>query len=201
MLSGFNRLERLEDFGLELGESAGDVGEAGTGDRGRLAAAFCMMLSNRGRLAGALDKDIGVADVASPAVEDTVETMEGGGEGVIDLAAKLEEPEAGGEDADVWRLGGGTSAILTGRDRVEFTDSGSGDLSMMCPLASIVSRFGLLATTTVLHTASSRKNSLILAHMGLRLDSVPSSSCWMSRLLRCSASLGLTGITERPEDL
>ena len=133
LLSGFNRLERLEDFGLELGESAGEVGEAGTGDRGRLAAAFCMMLSNRGRLAGALDNDVGVADVARPAVEDTVETMEGGGEGVIDLAAKLEaELEAGrGGDAVIWRLGVGISAILTGRDRVEFTDSGSGLLSMM----------------------------------------------------------------------
>ena len=131
LLSGFNRLERLEDFGLELGESAGEVGEAGTGDRGRLAAAFCMMLSNRGRLAGALDSDVGVADVARPAVDDTVETMDGGGEGVIDLAAKLEELEAGGGDAEIWRLGGEPSAILTGRDRVELTDSGSGDLSMM----------------------------------------------------------------------
>ena len=131
LLSGFNRLERLEDFGLELGESAGEVGEAGTGDRGRLAAAFCMMLSKRGRLAGALDNDVGVADVARPAVEDTVETMEGGGEGVIDLAAK--ELEAGrGGDADIVMLGvGGISAILTGRDRVELTDSGSGLLSMM----------------------------------------------------------------------
>ena len=130
-----------------------------------------------------------------------METMEGGGEGVIDLAAKLDECEAKGEDAEVWRLGVGTSAILTGRERVELTDSGSGDLSMMWPLASMVSLLGLLATTTVLHTASSRKNSLMLAHIGLRLDSVPSSSCWMSRLFRCSASLGLTGITDRPEVL
>ena len=79
MLSGFNKLERLDDFGLELGDSAGEVGEAGTGDRGRLAAAFCMMFSSRGRLAGALESDVGVAEAARPAVEDTVDTMEGGG--------------------------------------------------------------------------------------------------------------------------
>ena len=94
-----------------------------------------------------------------------METMEGGGEGVIDLAAKLDECEAGGEDAEVWRLGVGTSAILTGRERVELTDSGSGDLSMMWPLASMVSLLGLFATTTVLHTASSRTITTAMATM------------------------------------
>ena len=33
--------------------------------------------------------EVGVADAVKPAVEETVDTMEGGGEGVIDLAADV----------------------------------------------------------------------------------------------------------------
>ena len=99
------------------------------------------------------------------AEEETVETREGGGEGVTDL-----EGGAGGG-------GGLTSAFRPGLERVELTELESAVLSCtITPLASIVSLFGVLDTTTVLHTASKMKNSLMVAHMGLRLDSVPSTS-------------------------
>ena len=102
------------------------------------------------------------------AEEDTVETREGGGEGVTDL-----EGGAGG--------GGGltvglTSVFRPGLERVELTELESAVLSTITPLASMVSLLGVLDTTTVLHTASKMKNSLMVAHMGLRLDSVPSTS-------------------------
>ena len=42
----------------------------------------------------------------------------------------------------------------------------------------MVSLLGLLATTTVLHTANNKKNSLMLEHIGLKFDSVPSTNTW-----------------------
>ena len=174
------------------------TGDDGIGDRGRVELDPGRMFSNLGLRGGPDDTGVGTAEDVSPAAEDTVETIDGGGDGVIDLPKppEIELVEAG---ADL-SAGAGvdTSVLRLGRDNVELTDSGSGDLSMMQPRASMVSLLGLLATTTVLQTARSRKNSLMLAHIGLRLDSVPSTRTWISRLLRCSASRGLTGITELP---
>ena len=84
-----NRLERLLDLGRELGDSPGEVtGEERMGDRGRPLPG--MMLSSRGLLApepGGPDTAVGVAEAARPAMEDTVDTMEGGGDGVMDREA------------------------------------------------------------------------------------------------------------------
>ena len=93
-----NKLERLLDLGRELGDSPGEVtGEERMGDRGRPFPG--MMLSSRGLLApepGGPDTAVGVAEAARPAVEDTVDTMEGGGDGVMDR-------EAGGTVPDLMR--------------------------------------------------------------------------------------------------
>ena len=174
LLRGLNRLERL-DFGLAFGDSVVGVltGDEGIGDKGLLEADPGRMFNNLGLRGGPEDTGVGVAEDVNPAVDDTVETIEGGGDGVMDLPKPPDIVEAG---ADL-KAGAGVdiSVFLLGRDKVELTDSGSGDLSMIQPRASIVSLLGLLATTTVLQTASRRKNSLIFAHMGLKFDSVPST--------------------------
>ena len=156
-----------------------------------LPAAEGRMFSSRGRLeAGAgwwEEWEEGGVELVKPAVEETVETREGGGEGVTDL-----EGGAGGGGGGL--VAGLTSVFRPGLERVEETESAVLSCTMT-PLASMVSLLGVLETTTVLQTASRMKNSLIVAHIGLRFDSVPSTSTWMSRLLRCSASLELTGMT------
>ena len=59
----------------------------------------------------------GVEEVVRPAVEETVETREGGGEGVTDLEG------GAGVALDVGGGGGGLRSVLRlGRERVELTE-------------------------------------------------------------------------------
>lgn len=132
----------------------------------------------------------GVAELellVRPAVEETVETIDGGGDGVSER-----EGGAGG-DGDPNIVVNVVFVFLEGLVNVEFAVPG---VEQITPLAFIVSLCSCLATITVLHTASNRKNSCIQVCMGLNLvmASFPSISSCMSRAFTCSASLGLTGM-------
>ena len=85
MLSGLRKLDRLVDLGLEPGDSPGVVGLDCMGERDRPPAEGRIFNS-----LGRLELEVGcwlagVEEVVRPAVEETVETREGGGEGVTDL--------------------------------------------------------------------------------------------------------------------
>ena len=85
LLSGLRKLDRLVDLGLEPGDSPGVVGLDCMGERDRPPAEG-RMFNSLGRLE--LEDGCwlaGVEEVVRPAVEETVETREGGGEGVTDL--------------------------------------------------------------------------------------------------------------------
>ena len=85
LLRGLRKLERLVDLGLEPGDSPGVLGLDCMGDRDRPPAEGRMFSS-----LGLLELEAGgwlagVEEVVRPAVEETVETRDGGGEGVTDL--------------------------------------------------------------------------------------------------------------------
>ena len=120
MLRGLRKLERLVDLGLEPGDSPGVVGLDCMGERD-LPPAEGRMFSSLGRLEeeGGWWLE-GVEEVVRPAVEETVETRDGGGEGVTDLeggAGVVLEVEGAGAGA-----GGLSSVLRPGRERVELTE-------------------------------------------------------------------------------
>ena len=102
LLRGLRRLERLLDLGLELGDSPTGVpaGDDGMGDNWPRELELGRIPRSLGLLAGndADDDGGGAAAVVSPAVEDTVDvdTMEGGGDGVVERA--VDDDEGGASD-------------------------------------------------------------------------------------------------------
>ena len=119
LLRGLRKLERLVDLGREPGDSPGVVGLDCMGERDRPPAEG-RMFNSRGRLEVELGCWLeGVEEVVRPAVEETVETREGGGEGVTDLeggaGVVLEVEGRGG-------AGGLSSVLRPGRERVELTE-------------------------------------------------------------------------------
>ena len=117
LLRGLRKLDRLVDLGLEPGDSPGVVGLDCMGERDRPPAEGRMFNS-----LGRLELEVGcwlagVEEVVRPAVEETVETKEGGGEGVTDLEG------GAGVVLDGGGAGGGLSSVLRlGRERVELTE-------------------------------------------------------------------------------
>lgn len=119
---------------------------------------------------------------ASPAVEDTVEVREGGGEG----EESLESCCGMGVLA-----ASGDSEFLPGRFRVD--SAVPGVLLRMIPLAFIVSLWGRRETMTVLQTASKKKKSWTRRESEAELVSV-STSLLISSTFNNSASFGLEGM-------
>ena len=119
LLRGLRKLERLVDLGLEPGDSPGVVGLDCMGERARPPVEG-RMFNSLGRLEVEAGSWLaGVEEVVRPAVEETVETREGGGEGVTDLeggAGVVLEVGGGGGG------GGLSSALRLGRERVELTE-------------------------------------------------------------------------------
>ena len=172
-VSGWRKEERFIDRCLELGDSAGVVSaEDWIGERGRKSR-------NLGLLYGlAFVKGVEPESVRSvlavrAAVDDTVDTMEGGGDGDEDREGEAGEGVGGDADivvkavafADIFvAFADAFVAFLVGRVKVE--SAVPGVVSQMTPLAFIVSLCGWEATITVLQTARRRKNSWARAARG-----------------------------------